>query len=233
MRNLFYLVIAFLMIGCASKSVEINGTAKNMDGDEVSILDLKDLLVFSETITSGKFTIKKPLPSTGYYTFSVIHDSHPRDFEIYLEPGKYTIDIPQKDGDYLKINTTSQTQTRLSAYYNFENDIMAPYWHEVDIWKAKLNDPKIKDLPEAEFQEVLDHIELNRNREAGLHIAVMDSFIKKYPTSDIIPHIITNMNYKSYPYPYYNLYKKLKPEVQNSEEGKKIGEELKVLAKKG
>lgn len=40
------------------------------------------------------------------------------------------------------------------------------------------------------------------------------------------------MNYKSYPYAYYNLYKKLSPEVQNSEEGKKIGEELKLLSKK-
>lgn len=232
MKNLYYFIIAIFLSGCSAGNVDITGTAKGMEGAPVSILDLEGKTIFSSSILSGKFSIKKQLPEAGYYTLSILDGSEPRDFEIYLEDGTYNIEIPQNKSDYLKINTTSPTQTKLSAYYNFENDLMAKHRQEVEIWKARLNDPKIKDLPEDEFQNILDHVESNRVREDGLHVAAIDSFIKKYPTNDIIPHIITNMNYQSYPYAYYNLYKKLNPEIQNSEEGKKIGEELKPLSKK-
>jgi hypothetical protein len=232
MKNICYIIIAILLTGCNAGTVNISGTAKGLEGAPVSILDLEGKTIFAAVIQSGKFAIKKQLPEAGYYTLSVLQGADPRDFEIYLEDGSYTIDIPQKQSDYLKITTTSNTQTKLSAYYNFENDLMAKHRQEVEIWKAKLNDPKMRDLPEAEFQNVLDHVESNRVREDGLHVAAIDSFIKKYPTNDIIPHIITNMNYKSYPYAYYNLYKKLSPQVQNSGEGKKIGELLEPLSKK-
>ncbi len=232
MKNIYYIILAFLLTGCNAGNIDINGTAKGLEGAPVSILDLEGKTIFSSSIQSGKFSIKKQLPEAGYYTFSILDGSEPRDFEIYLEDGSYNIDVPQNKSDYLKITTASKTQNKISVYYNFENDLMAKHRQEVEIWTARLNDPKIKDLPEDEFQNILDHVESNRNREHGLHIAALDSFIKKDPTNDVIPHIITNMNYKSYPYPYYNLFKKLSPEVQNSSEGKKIGEELKVLAKK-
>jgi hypothetical protein len=233
MKNIYYILIAVLLFSCNAGTVEINGTAKGMDGAAVSVLDLEGKTLYSSVIQSGKFSIKKQaLPEVGYYTLSILSGPDTRDFEIYLEDASYTIDVPQKQSDYLKITTTSKTQNKISAYYNFENDLMAKHWQQVDFWKAKLNDPTIKDMPEAEFQNILDHVESNRNREHGLHVAVLDSFIKKQIHNDIVPHLITNMNYKSYPYAYYNLYKKLSPEVQDSEEGKKIGEELKVLAKK-
>jgi hypothetical protein len=233
MKNIYYIVLAFLLTGCNAGNIDINGTAKGLEGAPVSILDLEGKTIYSSTIQSGKFSIKKQaLPEAGYYTLSILSGNDTRDYEIYLEDGSYNIDVPQKQSDYLKIATTSKTQNKISAYYNFENDLMAKHRQQVEIWKAKLNDPTIKDLPEAEFQNILDHVESNRNREDGLHIASLDSFIKKDPTNDIIPHIIANMNYKSYPYPYYNLFKKSSLEVQNSGEGKKIGEELKILAKK-
>ena len=232
MKNLYYVLVAFLLSGCNFNNIEITGTAPGMDGGVVSILDLRGQTLFGENIKSGRFTIRKqPIPAYGYFTFSVMSGPFPRDFEIYLQPGKYVIDIPQKEGEYLKITTNSEIQNKLSAYYNFENSIMDKHRQEADKWKAKLNDPSIKDLPEAEFQNITNHIEASRNREHGLHIAAMDMFIKKYPQNDIVPHIITNMDYQTDPYPYYILYKKLSPEAQNTEEGKKVGEELEQLVK--
>ena len=231
MKNIYYIMIAFLLTGCNFKKIEIKGTANGMDGGAVSILDLEGKTIYTSSIKSGKFAIKQPLDAEGFYTFSVLHGSYPRDFEIYLEDGNYIIDIPQQESDYLKVATTSKTQTKLSAYYDFENNLMAKYRQEADMWKARLNDPKIKDLPEAEFQNITNHIESTRKREHGLHIAAMDMFIKKYPKNDIVPHIITNMDYQTDPYPYYMLYKKLSPEVQNNDEGKKVGAELEQLVK--
>lgn len=232
MKNIYYIMIAFLLTGCNFKKIEIKGTAKGMDGGAVSILDLQGKTIYSSSIKSGKFDIKQqPLDAPGYYTFSVLYGSYPRDFEIYLEDGRYIIDIPQQESDYLKITTTSATQSKLSAYYDFENTLMAKYRQEADMWKAKLNDPKIKGVSEAEFQNITNHIESMRNREHGLHIAAMDMFIKKYPKNDIVPHIITNMNYQTDPQAYYILYKNLSPEIQNTEEGKQIGEELQQLVK--
>lgn len=158
MKNIAYILIAVLLFSCNAGTVEINGTAKGLDGAAVSVLDLEGKTIFASVIQSGRFAIKKQLPKPGYYTLSILSGNDTRDFEIYLEEGSYKIDVPQKESDYLKITTTSTTQNKISAYYNFENDLMAKHWQEVDIWKAKLNDPTIKDLPEAEFQNILDHI---------------------------------------------------------------------------
>jgi hypothetical protein len=230
MKIQFYIIIAFLLFGCNATTIKINGTAKGMDGGFLSVLDLKDKIIYSSVIQSGKFLIKEqPLPASGYYTLSAFAGPYPRDFEIYLEPGTYTIDIPEKETDYLKINTTSKTQNKLSAYYNFENYVMAKFRREDAMWESKLNDPKIKDIPEAELQNIMDHIATARRREGGLHLNVMDMFIKKYPQNDIVPHIMINMSYQKDPQAYYMLYKKLSHEVKNTKEGKIVGEELERL----
>ena len=232
MKYLYIIVIACTIMGCNFQNIEIRGTTPGKDGDVVSIINLEGTTILAANIKSGRYEIvQQPLPAYGYYTLSVMSGGFPHDFEVYLEPGKYTIDIPKKDGDYPKIITDSKVQRSLSTYYNFENSVMAKYREEKDMWVAKLNDPKIKTMPQAEFSNILAKVASTRDREHGLHIAVMDMFINKYPKNDIVPHIITNMDYQTDPYPYYILYKKLSPEAQNSDEGKKIGKELQQLVK--
>ena len=86
-------------------------------------------------------------------------------------------------------------------------------------------------MPEAEFNVIMDHIAAGKKREHGLTIATIDMFIKKYPQNDIVPHIIGNLDFAKDPEPYYLLYKKLSPQVQNSEEGKQLGQQLHKLVK--
>ena len=231
MKYLSLITISLLLAGCNFNKIEITGAAPGMDGGIVSIIGGSGKTYFTQVIKAEKYAIKQqPLPAFGYFTLSVQSGPFPHDFEIYLEPGKYTIDIPKKDGVYPKIIAESKIQNNLSIYYNFENSIMNKFRKDADMLSAKLSDPKVK-LSEAEVESLVKQIQSSRNREHGLRITIMDMFIKKYPKNDIVPHIITNMDYQNDPQPYYILYKKLSPEVQSSEEGGKIGEELQQLIK--
>ncbi len=232
MKYCWFVVVALFFTGCTFQNVSLSGTASGMDGGTINIVDLSGKNVFGTNITSGKFEIKQQqLPASGYYTFSIMSGQFPRDYEIYLEPGSYIITIPKNEGSYLNIKTTSKTQNKLSAYYNFEDSVMYKYRQEKDMWLAKLNNPNMKFLPDAEAHEIITKVESTRNREHGLHIAIMDMFIKKYPKNDIVPHIITDMDYQNDPYPYYVLYNKLTPSVKNSDEGKQVGRMLQQLIK--
>jgi hypothetical protein len=232
LKPAYLLCLAVLLLaGCQFQNIEITGTAPGMDGGVVSIIDLSNQTLFSANISSGKFALKQTLPAPGYYTLSVLSGRFPRDYEIYLEPGSYVIGIPDKENDYLRIRTNSKTQNKLSTYYNFEDSIMNSYRQERAMWLAKLNDPKAKLLPAADMNKIIDKVEMFRNREHGMHIAAMGMFIEKYPQSDIVPHIMTNLDYSSDPYAYYTLFNKLSPKAKATDEGKQVGEQLKQLVK--
>ncbi len=232
MKPIYILFLALIFAGCNSQNITLSGTARGMDGGVVSIIDLSNKTLFSANIISGKFELnQKTLPAHGYYTLSIMSGRYPRDYEIYLEPGSYVIGIPEKESDYLRIRTNSKTQNNLSTYYNFEDSVMNSYRQEREMWLAKLNDPKAKLLPNAEIDKIINKVEMFRHREHGMHIAAMGMFIKKYPQNDIVPHIITNMDYKIDPYPYYVLYNELSANAKNSDEGKQIGQQLQHLVK--
>ena len=232
MKPLYLIAIVFILSGCSSNTIEITCTARGMDGGVVTITGLSGKTYFTEIIKSGGFTInKQPLPAYGYFTLSVSAGDISRDYEIYLEAGKYAIDIPQKDGQYLSIKTDSKIQNNLSAYYNLENSVADKFRREDAMWNARLREPKTQSIPEAEFNVIMDHIAAGKKREYGLTIATIDMFIKKYPQNDIVPHIIGNLDFAKDPEPYYLLYKKLSPQAQNSEEGKQLGQRLHKLVK--
>ena len=232
MKPFYLIAIVFILSGCSSNTIEITGTTKGMDGGVITITGLSGKTYFTEIIKSGGFTInKQTLPAYGYFTLSVLAGDISHDYEIYLEAGKYAIDIPQKDGQYLSIKTDSKIQNNLSAYYNLENSVADKFRREDAMWNARLREPKTQSLPEAEFNVIMDHIAAGKKREHGLTIATIDMFIKKYPQNDIVPHIIGNLDFAKDPEPYYLLYKKLSPQAQNSEEGKQLGQQLHKLVK--
>lgn len=232
MKTLYLIAITFLLAGCNFNTIEIKGTAPGMNGGVVTITGLSGKTYFKEIIKSDKFLIpQQPFPAYGYFTLSVLSGDISRDYEIYLEAGKYAIEIPKNEGQYLKVKTDSKTQNSLSAYYNLENSVAEKFRREDGVWNAMLKDPKTKLLSDAEYNVIVDHIAAGRRRAQGLTIATIDMFINKYSENGIIPHIITNIDYKANPEPYYMLYKKLSPETQNSKEGKQLGRELQQLSK--
>jgi len=233
MRLLYLIAIGLILSGCNLNSIEIKGTAQGMDGGIVTITGASGKTYFKEVIKSGHFLIpQQPVSAYGYFTLSILSGDISRDYEVYLEAGQYAIEIPQKENEYLKIKTDSKTQIQLSDYYNLENREANKYRQEDAMWNAKLKDPKVESLSDEEFKVITDHIAAGKARQHGLTIAILDMFIKKHPQTDIIPHIIGNMDYQADPEPFYLLFKKLSPEVQNSKEGKELGMELQQLSSK-
>jgi hypothetical protein len=232
MKYIWFLLVAILLMSCRNRTALISGTAKNMDGGAVSVLDLSDKILFSATIKDGKFSFgKQKLDSAGYYTFSVMSGNLPNDFEIYLEPGKYDIALPERKNGYLKIKTVSKIQNDLSAYYNFEDSVMYTFRHKQDTLTALLNDPKIKLLSAVDFNKIYTDFTSAKLRVQGAESAVMGMFVDKYPKNDIVIHVMSNQNYEDNPFGYYLVYQKLSPAAKNTAEGKGMGEKLKELLK--
>jgi hypothetical protein len=230
MKYLYLALLGILLAGCNKKEARITGTAHGLNGETVNITDLEGTVIDSAVISDNEYRIPlSELKVPGYFTFSVQQGGHPRDFEIYLENVKYVIDIPVKTTDYLRIKTTSKTQNELSIYCNFEDSLMYKFRHEVDSLNVDIADPKNKKLSDAEFDNKVKQIQLAQAREQGARIGIISMFVDKYPQNEIVPHIITDMDYITNAAGYYAIYQKLSPAVKNSREGKKLGAELQQI----
>jgi len=233
MKFIYFVLLLILLSGCHYVTTEISGTAHDLDGSIVSLVDIEGKTVCSSGIKNGKFDMGQTrLKETGYYTLSVFTGKNPRDFDIYIEAGKYTIEIPPKESDYLIIKTNSKTQNDLSAYYTFEDSLMYSFHHEVDSLNAQVGDPKNSKLSGSEFDKLLASLRSAKARERGAKAAIMDMFVEKHPqNTTVIPHVISNEDYISNPMPYYYVFNKLSPAVKNTDEGKEIGKVLDSLNK--
>src|SRR4051812_41440095 len=106
MKSRFIIAAALFLASCNFQNINLSGNAAGMDGGAISIIDLSGKTIFGASIKDGKFEIKQQqLPGNGYYTFSIMSGPFPRDYEVYLEPGNYVIDIPKNEGSYLNIKT--------------------------------------------------------------------------------------------------------------------------------
>lgn len=232
MKFIYLLLLAAVFAGCNSNAIEISGTATNLNGNTVSILNSSMNVMAVTVIEKGKFTFDPfALKEPYYLTFSVQAGQYPRLYEIYLEPGKYTVNIPTKETDYLDIKTDSKIQNNLSAYYNYENSVLDKFRNELARWDAKSRDPKDKTVLDSGLMYVVERQEAARKKVDGAQIFAMSSFVEKYPNNESIPHIITNTYYKENPVPYYVIFQKLASSVKNSADGKKLGAELQQLVK--
>ena len=230
MKFIYVLLLAALLAGCDSNAIEINGTAKNLNGNTVSILNSAMNVMAVTVIEKDKFNFEPfALKEPYYLTFSVQAGQYPRLYEIYLEPGKYTVNIPTKETDYLDIKTDSKIQNNLSAYYNYENSVLDKFREELARWDAKSRDPKDKTVLDSGLMYVAERQEAARKKVDGAQIFAMSSYVEKHPNNESIPHIITNTYYKENPVPYYMIFQKLAPAVKNSADGKKLGDELPKL----
>ncbi len=232
MKNLLYATCLLFIAGCNSKAIKISGTAPNMDGNIVSVLNSSMNVMSTSVVENGKFTFEPfALQEPYYLTFSVQKGEYPRLYEIYLEPGEYTVKVPAKETDYLDIKTDSKIQNNLSSYYNYENSLVDKFRNELARWDAKTKDPKDKMVLDSGLTYVVERQEAARRKLDGAQIFAMSSYVEKHPNNESIPHIITNTYYKDNPVPYYTIFQKLAPAVKNSVDGKKLGAELPLLIK--
>ena len=234
MRYYLFLILIILFAGCADNSVEFNGTIAGSTMGTVMIKDANDNIIFQADVSGGKFQLKKqPLGTPGFYTASTLLGGKSLNkFELYLEPGSaYTIAIDTAKGViYPEITSTSKEQTALSGYYAIYMAAKAESRKQVMALDSQMQTLGDQALRPGEYDVKLQEL---RNRQLDANkvkmAEVFEAFIKKYPESEILPHLMINTEYQLDPVGYYNAFKKLNDDAKSSPEGKVLDEKLKQL----
>lgn len=237
MKYLNLLLITMLIAGCnRADRIEIDGTSPGIKSGVFGIVDVLNKPVYGDNIVDGKFRINEILEYPGYYQIKVTNMLDNKlthiPYEVYLENGKYNIEINGNDlTKYPKIKTESKIQNELTAYYTLANELVADVAQKVKEERAFLKSSAGKSLEGTAYLARVDKLKELQDQQTEVEASVIEKFIEKYPKSAIAAHFIKNADYKSDPVRYYALYNKLSDEAKDSEEGKEVGGKLSGLAK--
>ncbi|MBE9584159.1 redoxin domain-containing protein [Mucilaginibacter sp. JRF] len=237
MKYLYLLLITVVFSACnRADRVEIEGTAPGIKNGVFGIVDVLNKPLYGDNIVDGKFKINEILEYAGYYQIKVTNMLDNKKthipYEVYLEDGKYNIEINGNDlTKYPKIKTDSKIQNELSAYYTLADELVADIAQKVKDERAFLRSSEGKSLEGAAYLERVDKLKQLQQEQVAVEATVIEKFIEKYPKSTIAAHFIKKVDYKDDPARYYALYNKLSDEAKNTEEGKEIGPKLAGLAK--
>jgi hypothetical protein len=124
--TLFFCSISLLFIaGCITKpsTISFEVKAPGITDGVFIIKGDKGEVLYGGSIKNGNLKLAyQPIEQTGYFTLNISNRAKtttPMPFEVYLEPGNYTIETnAQSMRDYPKITSTSAIQNELTAYYS-------------------------------------------------------------------------------------------------------------------
>jgi len=238
MKYTCILLFALLLCGCdyLYNEVEITGTTPGIDTGIVIIKDASGKTVFGANIKNGKYEIRRQaLLRKDYYKISFIKDQTKRimreGYEIYLEPGAYTISTGRKGkSGYPIITSSSKTQNELSEYYPYA-DSVKKLRSNADELMDRLNSPAAQRLPDKEYAALLAKVKEAQSKEGPEQATILNGFIAKYPQSEVIAHIMVNMDYDRDPVENYKIYQKFSEAAKKTDDGQEIGEKLSHLVK--
>jgi hypothetical protein len=233
MKYFTLLLIALAFAGCTGNNIEINGTANGIAEGTITLKDASGQTLSGVNLKDDKFNIPKThLDNPGYG--NLIFSRQGEDdisFELYLEPGEYAVKFDKnKLGSYPQVTSHSTVQNQLSAYKHLAEHM---------IWDAN---QKVKTLEEQYHQEIkapgmwndsttllVDRLSTERQKLSDIGWQTLLAYINKYPQNKIAAHIMQSMSMDINPAAYYAVYQKFSPGQKNSDEGKEIGDRLKVL----
>jgi hypothetical protein len=236
MKYFCILLLALFAHGCRKKAfIEFTGNTPGIKNGVFIVKTLSDSTVFGENIKDGKFAIgKESLKAPGYYNLNVTNgdsaDSHSA-FEVYLEDGKYSIETEAgKLYKYPKITSPSKIQAQLSAFYTLSDSLDLDANREI---KRLNNEISVKGnkLSAVAYAQLVNLISQAKIKTLTNNVTAFTEFLKRYPDNVISAHLMAKLNYEDDPVSYYAIYKTLKPEAKNSDEGKEIGDRLSILVK--
>jgi len=238
MKYTCILLFALLLSGCdyLYNEVEITGTTPGMDTGIVIIKDAAGKTVFGANIKNGKYEIRRQaLVRKDYYKISFIKDQTKRvtreGYEIYLEPGAYSISTGRKGkSDYPIITSSSKTQNELSEYYPYADSIKRTKSNAAELME-ELNSPAAQRLPDKQYAALLAKVKAAQNLEGPVETTILNGFIAKYPKNEVIAHIMVNTDYDRDPLESYKIYQKLSDATKKTDDGQEIGEKLGHLVK--
>jgi hypothetical protein len=230
MKYFFAVLFVLLIAGCTKKStIEFTGTTPGITDGEFMIKAIStDAVICKTQIKAGKFAISQEWKEAGYYYMAIDSKAYGQSvFDVYLEPGTYTI-TTNKDQPFVypEIRSSSERQMQLAEYYHLSDTINNPIHKKVSDLSAQMNDPKTKVLPPAAYAELDNNLKAARLEESHSGSNALAAFVSKYPDSEVGMHILVNIDYQSDPAAYYNIFKKMAPALRNSDKGRQIGEYL-------
>lgn len=165
----------------------------------------------------------------GYYKLQVAaYNANPgKEFEIYIEPGNYTISI--KGNNYPLIISTAKIQQQLSAYHAIFDSIR----HVTDRRSRKYNDQlrsnRANALSRQEYINLVNNVNSSDRERANSDYAALVQYIKRYPKSIATAHIMAGINYELDAARYYKIFNSLNYEARNTDDGKEISRKLNRL----
>ncbi|MEO6521751.1 MAG: thioredoxin-like domain-containing protein [Mucilaginibacter sp.] len=225
---LLAIVVAFLSACQPSKIIEFDVTATGLSSGVFTIKDQGQQTIFGENIKNGKCTVKKQLDEPGFYELNIAKDgivAH-TPFEVYLEPGKYTITADaNKLSKYPKIESSSKKQQEITNYYAIYDEVVGNARAQTTELNKELEDGG-KNLPENAYRNLVAKIEMAQDKARHAEFTVLERFVKKYPESELAAHFMAKQAYTDFPEKYQTLFNILNATAKNSEEGKEISKKL-------
>lgn len=229
MKIWFLTLFAMLLSGCGYfyHHIEVSGSTPGIENGDVTITDQSGEAVFGALIKNGKFYIRKQeLKNDGYYNLHVSTFNKP--FEIYLEPGKYSMVIKPDENNYPAITSSSKIQNELTNYHEFADPIFSKYNEEN---RSLLDQLKTPALSLEQYNLLIEKLKLVQKKTEEAPITVLIGYLKRFPDSEVIAHILSQMNYESKPEKFFELYQKFGKSAKNSDDGIEIGRQLKALVR--
>ncbi len=233
MKYFSLLLIAGFMPACTSSHIDFSGHAAGLKDGVFMVKNGRDDL-WSEKIANGSFHAAGELEAPGYYHIAFMDNANTKvrrdPFEVYLEPGKYTIETEAANIDkYPKITSSSKTQQDLSAFYTAYDETVGATETLIAQLNAALNSKKAH--TEAAYTNLMARLyEANRRKEKAT-LEAFQTFMREHPQSAIAAHLMDKLDYESDPAPYYAIYQKMSPAAKSSDEGREIGPKLAALVK--
>jgi hypothetical protein len=234
-KYLLIFIAAIIAAGCTKlPHITFKGNVSGLKDAVFLVTDDAGNSIIGYNITAGTFNKDTVLEKSGYGTMSINRNGveGTNDFEIYLEPGEYTIeaDIAHLER-YPKITSASLIQKELSAYHTLQDGVsfdaellVKQLQNRIKNFKAYLG----ADIEYAKLQRQLVAATANVNK---VKLKAFEAFLRQYPNSVIAPHAMEELDYTSNAAAYNEIYSKLSPAAKNTDEGKRVGEKLSKLMK--
>lgn len=231
MKYFYLLFIGLAFAGCRNQ-VEITGTAYGIIDGTVSLKDGSGQLLAGENLKNGQFKIvSSGWADPDYGTLTLSRPQHDDiNTELYLEPGTYTVTYNKTRLDsYPVVASTSAAQNQLSAFHALSERMGIEAHKKIKALEARMKQTISSKIWDDSVTALYNRTEALSTELSDTRRAALTAFINKYPQNQIAVHLFQSLNFESDPVAYYALFKKLRPDQQNSEDGKPIGSRLNAL----
>jgi hypothetical protein len=209
MKYILFALSLILIAGCKKfGKIEFEGDAHGVKSGTFIIKNLHDSTLYGVNIKDDKFTLDAVLPEPGYYIMDIVDDadktSHDKHYEVYLEPGKYTIETnAAAHYNYPRITSSAKIQNDLSDYYTLLDQQQVDGTKESADIKDKLHKVMSRTHTTEENNSLVNKLNDINTTEKNAEFEALKLFVKKDPQSSISAHIMSGQAYDTHPVEYY------------------------------